>query len=270
MKVVLFCGGLGTRLMAHSRTTPKPIVPIGPRPILWHLMKYYAHFGHREFILCLGHHGQMIREYFLENGNGHGAPESSALATTGHPVVLHGRNMEDWEITCVDTGLETNIGQRLRAVEPYLNGDDVFLANYADGLTDLPLPSYINLFRNHDAVGAFACVRPPQSFHVVTVNGNDTVRSIQPAIDSDLWINGGFFILRREIFDYLHSDRDLIDGAFPVLARRERLLAYRHPGFWACMDTFKEYQHLQAQYERGDAPWTVWRQNGRQARAVGR
>ena len=270
MKVVLFCGGLGTRLMEHSWTTPKPIVSIGPRPILWHLMKYYAYYGHREFILCLGYQGHMIREYFRSDGNGRGAPNDPALATTGMPVQLHGCDTEDWEITCVDTGQESNIGQRLRAVEPYLNGDEVFLANYADGLTDLPLPSYIDLFRRHDAVGAFACVRPPQSFHVVTVNGDDTVRSIQPAMDSDLWINGGFFILRREIFDYLHGDDDLVEGAFPVLARRERLLAYRYPGFWACMDTFKEYQQLQSLYERGNPPWTVWRRSARKVLAGSR
>ena len=268
MKVVLFCGGLGTRLMEHSRTTPKPIVSIGPRPILWHLMKYYAHYGHREFILCLGHQGHMIREYFW--GAGRGAPRDRALPDTGRPIQLHGRDFEGWEITCVETGTDTNIGQRLCAVEPYLNGDEIFLANYADGLTDLPLYSYIDSFQRHDAVGAFACVRPPQSFHVVTMNGDCMVRSIQPAVESDVWINGGFFILRRGIFDYLHGSEDLVEGAFQTLARRERLLAYRHPGFWACMDTFKEYQQLQSRYERGDAPWTVWRQSVRKAQAVGR
>ena len=267
MKVVLFCGGLGTRLMEHSQTTPKPMVSIGPRPILWHLMKYYAHYGHREFILCLGHKGQMIREYFqdIEGGTVRG----SALLAAGRPLALHGHDTEGWKITCVDTGLDTNIGQRLRAVEPYLNGDEAFLANYSDGLTDLPLDLYTDFFQRRDAVGAFACVRPPQSFHVVTVNGDDTVCSIQPAVESDLWINGGFFILRREIFDYLHGRADLVDGAFRMLHRQQRLLAYRYPGYWACMDTFKEYQLLQSAYQQGDAPWTVWRKAVGRARVGG-
>lgn len=264
MKVVLFCGGLGTRLMEHSHTTPKPIVSIGPRPILWHLMKYYAHYGHREFILCLGHQGHMIREYFHEAADGH--PASGAGA---RPVVLHGRDMDDWEVTCVDTGLETNIGQRLRAIEPYLNGDDVFFANYADGLTNLPLDEYLDSFRQRDSVGAFACVHPPQSFHVVSVNADDTVDKIRPALESGIWINGGFFILRREIFDYLRGGNDLVEGAFPVLSRRKRLMAYRYPGYWACMDTYKEYQQLQSLYERGEAPWTVWRSPTRRAHVGG-
>jgi glucose-1-phosphate cytidylyltransferase len=220
-------------------------------------MKYYAHYGHREFILCLGHQGEMIREYFRRTNPGWlDEPVSGGRG----PIELHGPGVEDWKVTCVDTGLETNIGQRLKAVEPYLNGDDVFFANYADGLTNLPLPSYLDFFQRQDAIGAFACVRPPQSFHVVTLQDDKSVRSIQPASESGVWINGGFFILRREIFDYLHHREDLVEGAFPALARRGNLLAYRHPGFWACMDTFKEYQQLQSLYEQGDAPWTVWRQ----------
>ncbi len=264
MKVVLFCGGLGTRLMEHSQRTPKPIVSIGTRPILWHLMKYYAHYGHKEFILCLGHQGDMIREYFDRTGLGRpGGP----VSRTRGSIELHGLGVEDWKITCVDTGLETNIGQRLSAVEPYLNGDDIFFANYADGLTDLPLRSYVDFFQRQEAIGAFACVRPPQSFHVVTLQDDATVNSIRPASESGMWINGGFFILRREIFDHLRGGEDLVEGAFPALARRGGLLAYRYPGFWACMDTFKEYQHLQSLYERGDAPWTVWRRSGWRAMA---
>ena len=267
MKVVLFCGGLGTRLMEHSQKTPKPIVSIGPRPILWHLMKYYAHYGHREFILCLGHQGHIIREYFDRTYRR--GPDRFASGRRG-PIELHGSGGDDWKITCVDTGPETNIGQRLRAVEPYLDGDEMFLANYSDGLTDLPLPSYIDFFQRQDVIGAFACVRPPQSFHVVTLYDDARVRSIRPACESGIWINGGFFILRREIFNYLHGHADLVDGAFPALARRGSLLAYRYPGFWACMDTFKEYQQLQLLYERGDAPWTVWNESRRQALAGSR
>lgn len=268
MKVVLFCGGLGMRLREYAENVPKPMVPIGYRPILWHLMKYYAYYGHREFILCLGHGGHMIREY-LHRVNG-GASIDPISPGNGRSIELHGRDREDWKITCVDTGLDTNIGQRLRSVQSYLGKDEVFLANYADGLSDLPLNSYMDFFRSHDAIGAFACVRPPQSFHVVTVNGDDTVRSMQPALESDLWINGGFFILRREIFDYLHGREDLVDGAFRARGVRHRLLAYRYPGFWACMDTYKEYQQLQSLYERGDAPWTVWRQSLRVAQVAGR
>ena len=265
MKVVLFCGGLGTRLMEHSKTTPKPIVTVGPRPILWHLMKYYAHYGHREFILCLGHGADMIREYF-HGGSGHRFGSSR----TGNVLSLHGPDAHDWKITCVNTGLHTNIGQRLLSVRSYLEGDDVFLANYADGLTDLPLDTYYDSFNRSGAIGAFACVRPPQSFHVVAVNEDGTVRSMTPAIDSGLWINGGFFVLRKEIFEYLRASQDLVDGAFRAIGRRRRLMAYRYPGFWACMDTFKEYQHLQALYERGDAPWMIWERPDPQLRVGSR
>ena len=148
MKVVLFCGGLGTRLREHSETIPKPLATIGPRPIIWYLMRYYAHFGHKEFVLCLGYRGEMIKEFFLNDGE---CPS-------------------DWTLHFVETGQETTIADRLRAVEPYLRGEDCFLANYSDGLTDLPLPRYLDAFRASDAVAGFVAVRNPHSFHIVSLD----------------------------------------------------------------------------------------------------
>jgi glucose-1-phosphate cytidylyltransferase len=256
MKVVLFCGGLGTRLVEYSNTVPKPMVPIGYRPILWHLMRYYAHFGHRQFILCLGYRGDLIKEYFLNYDEC--VSNNFTLSVRDRRVELHASDVQDWEITFIDTGLHANVGQRLKAVQSHLQGEDVFLANYADGLSDIQLPRYVDSFRRHDQIASFACVKPSQSFHVVSINGDDTVEAIGPARGADLWINGGFFILRHEIFDYLRGDDDLVEGAFQRLLARSQLLAYRHHGFWACMDTYKEQQQLESLFAAGDPPWAVW------------
>jgi glucose-1-phosphate cytidylyltransferase len=234
MKVVLFCGGLGTRLREVGDTVPKPMVAIGGRPILWHLMKYYAHFGHTEFILCLGHRGEVIRR------------ELATLDTAA------------WSITCADTGIDASVGERLRAVQPLLGHDPVFLANYSDGLSDLPLADQLAQFERSDHVASFAAVRPSQSFHTATLDSDGRVRSIQPVSRSGLWINGGFFAFRREIFDHLHAGEDLVDEPFQRLIAAGRLNAWRHEGFWACMDTPKDKAAFDTLEAEGRTPWKVW------------
>src|SRR2546428_276520 len=165
MKVVLFCGGLGTRLREYSETVPKPMVNIGRRPLIWHLMKYYAHYGHTEFILCLGYRGDLIRQYFLHDVQSRSKQVAPSGGGTG--IGPCSRGVEGWKITFVETGLEANVGQRLRAVEQHLGDDDVFMANYTDGLSDLPLPAYLEHFDRQDKMASFVCVRPNHSFHVV-------------------------------------------------------------------------------------------------------
>jgi glucose-1-phosphate cytidylyltransferase len=257
MKVVLFCGGLGTRLREYSDTIPKPMVPIGHRPIVWHLMKYYAHYGHREFILCLGYRGDLIKQYFLTYDEC--LSNDFVLSEGGKSVHVYHRDIDDWRITFAETGISANLGQRLQAVQKYLGDDDAFLANYADGLTDLPLPEYIDNFRARDKVASFLCVKPTSTFHVVTLGAGGEVKDFQDVTRSGLWINGGFFAFKRRIFDYMKEGEELVHEPFQRLIREGELLASRYTGFWACMDTFKDKQRFDDMHARGDTPWEVWK-----------
>ena len=257
MKVVLFCGGLGTRLREYSESIPKPMVPIGYRPILWHLMKYYAHFGHREFILCLGYRADVIKQYFLNYDEC--LSNDFSLSGGGRTLELHSRDMDDWKITFVDTGLHSNVGQRLKAVERHIGDDEVFLANYADGLSDLSLPDFLEQFRRNDCVGSFLRVRPSQSFHLVSADERGRVGEICHVGQAPIWINGGFFAFKRAIFDYLKEGEELVEEPFQRLIAEGQLMAYRSTGFWQCMDTFRDKQLLDDLNARGNPPWEVWK-----------
>jgi len=261
MKVVLFCGGLGTRLREHSDSIPKPMVTIGQRPIIWHLMKYYAHYGHNEFILCLGYRGDLIKQYFLEYNEC--LSNDFVWSEGGKSIHFYNRDIDDWRITFAETGLQSNVGERLRAVEKYLDDDEMFLANYSDGLTDLPLAQYLDHFRAHDKIGSFLCVRPPHSFHVVSLGARDTLQDICDARASGIWINGGFFAFKRQIFDYIKEDEELVNEPFQRLIRENELLAYPYEGFWACMDTFKDKQFFDTLSAKGEPPWQVWNRTRR-------
>lgn len=245
MKVVLFCGGLGTRLREHSETIPKPMVVIGERPILWHLMKYYAHFGHTDFILCLGYQGEQIRHYFA---NYRASTENAR------------NDVPDWKIACVDTGVEASIGERLVAVREHLADEACFLANYSDGLSDLPLDDCLERFGRDGRVASLLCVRPHNSFHTVTPGEDGLVTAMHAAHDSGVWINGGFFAFRQEIFDYIGAGEDLVAAPFERLIAARQLMAYRHEGFWAAMDTFKDKRAFDDMEARGETPWKVWRE----------
>src|SRR5579871_5424015 len=256
MKVVLFCGGLGTRLREHSDTIPKPLVNIGYRPLLWHLMRYYAHFGHRDFILCLGYRGDMIREYFLKYNEA--MSNDFTWRDGGRRIELHSHDAQDWNVTFVDTGLHSNIGQRLLRVRPYLEGEVEFLANYSDGLSNAPLDQMVADFRAKQATASFVSVRSPQSFHTVTAGPDGTVTALGALHDVEVRINGGFFVLRRDIFDVLHEGEELVEQPFGRLIAQRRLIAFPWDGFWQCMDTFKDkitYERMEA---KGDSPWKVW------------
>ena len=257
MKVVLFCGGLGMRLREFSESVPKPMVPIGHHPILWHVMKYYAHYGHKDFVLCLGYRGHVIKEYFLNYNEA--VSNDFTLSDGGRNLHLLNSDIHDWRITFIDTGLTSNIGQRLKAVEPYLDGESVFLANYSDGLTDMPLPTLLEHFDAANKVGSFVAVRPTQTFHRVTMDPDGSVRSIRDARDADFRINGGFFVFKHGIFDYIRPGEELVHEPFERLIEEKQLTAYRYDGFWSCMDTFKEKQQFDDMYARGEVPWEVWR-----------
>ena len=259
MKVVLFCGGQGTRLRDYSEAVPKPMVRIGDRPILWYIMKYYAFFGHKEFILCLGYKSALIKEFFLKYEEW--VSNDFVLSNGGGDLELFNSDIQDWKITFVDTGLHSSVGERLKAVEPHLEGEEIFLANYADGLSDLWLPDLVDSFCASDKTAGFLGVRSPQSFHISRVGDDGTVAEISLLSDSDLWINGGFFVLRREIFDYLKPGEDLVSEPFQRLIEEGALFAHRHKGFWRPMDTFKDKQALDDLYESGITPWEVWKRN---------
>ncbi len=257
MKVVLFCGGLGTRLRDYSESIPKPLVPVGYRPILWHVMRYYAHFGHKDFILCLGYKADSIKQYFLKYDET--ISNDFVMSEGGRKVDLLASDIQDWKITFVDTGLNSNIGMRLKAVQPLLEGEEMFLANYSDGVSDLPLLAMIDSFRRQDAVASFVGVAPTQSFHLVRVEDGGRVKSIQHVKDVGMRINGGFFVFRKQIFDWMRPGEDLVQEPFQRLAAAGKLLAYLHDGFWACMDTFKDKQLLEDLYSHGQVPWEVWK-----------
>jgi glucose-1-phosphate cytidylyltransferase len=267
MKVVLFCGGQGTRLRDQNGTVPKPMMTIGHRPILWHLMKYYAHFGHREFILCLGYRSEAIKEYFLNYNEW--VSNDFVLTDGGRTIDLINSDIDDWRITFVDTGLNSNVGERLQAVEPFVGGEEYFMANYADALSDVPLPAYIDRFIERGKTAAFVAVHSPQSFHITSIDDDDLCTSVTPVGDSDIWINGGFFVFRRDIFSYMRPGEELVEQPFARLIEARELMAYRHAGFWHAMDTFKDRQALEERHERGDAPWLVW-QPGRAGEPVAR
>jgi glucose-1-phosphate cytidylyltransferase len=258
VKVVLFCGGLGLRAREGRDDTPKPMITIGYRPILWHVMKYYAHFGHRDFILCLGHRAGVVKDYFLHYDET--VSNDFVLSLGGKSVELLGHDIEDWRITFVDTGLHATVGQRLRAVEGYIGDDEMFLANYGDALTDAPLPDMIERLSSREKIAMLLCVRPQQSFHLVTTTDGELVETVRSIKASDMWINGGYFVFRRDVFCYLNEGEDLVEEPFRRLAAEDQLLAYPYEGFWQAMDTLKDRYTLERLYGEGTPPWAVWEQ----------
>ncbi len=253
MKVVIFCGGLGVRMGEATQRIPKPMIPIGGRPILWHIMRYYASYGHRDFILCLGYRAEAVKEYFLTYNE---AISNDFILTNGaRDLTLLSSDTKDWTMTFVDTGISPTIGGRLKAVERFLEPDEVFLATYGDGLTDLPLDGMIEAFTAAGKAAMFVAVRPRVNMHVVQADERGIVQRIEDITTAEIFINGGYFILRREVIDLIEDGDDLVEEPFRRLIERERLLAYPYDGFWAAMDTLKDKQHLDALWDAGSAPW---------------
>lgn len=257
MKVVLFCGGYGMRIRDFSDTLPKPMIEIGTRPLIWYVMKYYATFGYKDFILCLGYKGDVIKKYFLNYNEW--LSNDFVLENGGKDVNMLSTDTQDWRITFVDTGLKSNIGQRLKMVERYLDGEEIFLANYTDGLSDLPLKSYVEDFVRSGKTACFVAVKPTSSFHVVDIDEGQNVQGIHHLAESDIWMNGGFFAFRKDIFRYMKDGEELVSEPFQRLIEKGELLSRKYNGFWVCMDTFKDKQILDDIYARGDAPWEIWK-----------
>ena len=260
MKVVIFCGGLGLRMGETSARVPKPMIPVGGRPILWHIMKYYASFGHTDFILCLGYKAEVIKEYFLSYNEA--LSNDFVLKDGGKTVELLRSDITDWSITFVDTGLKAVIGQRLKAVEHHLADDDVFLCTYGDGLTNAPLSEMIDQLLASDRTGLVLAAHPTAVFHVMTLGETNDVRSLADITTSGVWQNAGYFVFRREILDYIREGEDLVEEPFQRLIADEKLIAFPYEGFWAPMDTLKDKQNLDSLIEIGRPPWEVWEPDG--------
>jgi glucose-1-phosphate cytidylyltransferase len=244
------------RLQPTTKNIPKPLVNVGEKPLIWHLMKYYANFGHKDFILCLGYKGEEIKRYFSDYNE---YLSNDFVLTNGNRNRKHIGDFEkDWNITFAETGTYSNIGQRLKAVQKYLEGEKIFLANYSDGVTGLNLTDQVDFFTTSNKIGCFLSVKPFSSYHAITSNYNGLVLGITPISQSNLRINGGFFIFKNKIFDYIKNGEDLVGKPFQRLIKQQQLVAYEFNGFWACMDTFKDKQRLDELYANGKPPWQVW------------
>jgi glucose-1-phosphate cytidylyltransferase len=253
MKTVLFCGGLGTRIRDYSENIPKPMIPIGGKPILWHLMSYYSQYGHKDFILCLGYKANAVKEFFL-NYRPH-VYADCVVSGFGNNVETLGDPQQDWRVTMIDTGVWRNIGERLFAVRSHVENEEIFLANYSDGLSDVDLPAMIETFKLSGKIACFVAARPNFSLHLIDMDAEGKVSGLRTTKDAGLWINGGGFIFRSQIFDYLRDGEELVEEPFKRLIEDDQLLAFKHEGFWRPMDTLKDKEVLEDLVERGRIPW---------------
>lgn len=255
MKVVLFCGGYGMRMRdSADDVLTKPMHLVGPRPIVWHVMRYYAHFGHTEFVLCLGYGADQIKNYFLN----YSETRSNDFVLHHGEVEMLSTDIASWRITFVDTGIDSPIGERLRRVRHLVQDEPMFLANYADVLTDADLDDVVDTFARSDCSASLMAVPPQSSFHVVRFGDDHRIGALEQVGDMSLWENGGYFVLRPEIFDHLPAGGDLVTDGFGALAAENRLLAYPYQGYWKPADTFKERADLDAAWDSGRAPWALW------------
>jgi glucose-1-phosphate cytidylyltransferase len=257
VKVVILCGGKGTRLREETEFRPKPMVEIGGRPILWHIMKIYSHHGFRDFVLCLGYRSNLIKEYFLN----YEAMNSDFTVCLGNqrPLICHNLHDErDCSVTLADTGLETMTGGRLKRVSKYVD-DDEFLLTYGDGVADVDLTALLEFHRSHGRIATVTAVRPTSRFGIMDVLESGEVRRFSEKPLMQGWINAGFFVFNRKILDYISGDECVLEqDPLQRLASEGQLMSYQHAGFFFAMDTYREYQHLNELWDRREAPWRVW------------
>jgi len=257
MKVVLFCGGLGMRMRDGAASAPKPMNMIGDRPLLWHVMRYYAHFGHSDFILCLGYGAAAVKDYFVHYDET--LSNDFTLVAGGRDIQMHSTDITDWNVTFIDTGLSSSIGERLMKVRALVEGEEMFLANYADTLTDAPLPELIDRFRQApEAAVSMLAVPPVSTHHIVEIGDGGQVTGVRAVTELMQWENGGYFVMRPSIFDALREGEDMVPHAFARLVPQRKLLAQRYNGFWRAADTFKDRAELEDMFHRGQCPWMLW------------
>jgi glucose-1-phosphate cytidylyltransferase len=256
MKVVILAGGLGTRLSEETEIKPKPMVEIGGQPILWHIMKHYAHHGFKEFYIALGYRGEVIKRFFLDYYSLNG---SMTIDLSVGTVDTHERECEDWIVHLKNTGQGTYTGGRVRRLAPFLQ-DGTFMVTYGDGISDINLPELLDFHRRHGRIATVSAVRPPARFGGLVFDGDMVVDFTEKPQIGEGWINGGFLVFEPEIFNYLESDRSSLEAdALERLAADKQLAAYRHEGFWQCMDTLRDKRLLESFWQEGRAPWKVWK-----------
>jgi glucose-1-phosphate cytidylyltransferase len=253
--IVILCGGLGTRLREETEYKPKPMVEIGGRPVLWHIMKIYAHYGFTDFILCLGYKGSIIKEYFL-NYEMMCNDCTVQLGEKNRIVFQSNHKEQDYNITLVDTGLHTMTGGRIKHIEPYIPSDK-FMVTYGDGLANINITELVKFHDAHKKTATLTATQPPSRFGILDLTEDGKVKSFREKIGTE-WINGGFFVFNRNIFDYLTENCMLEQGPMEKMAEEDQLMAFRHNGFWVGMDTYREYEMLNQMWDKGQAKWKVW------------
>lgn len=260
MKTIILAGGVGTRLREETEFKPKPMVEIGSRPILWHIMKTYAHYGFTEFIICLGYKGDIIRDYFLN----YRIRNSDVTVTLGSDTldIHNGHTERGWRVTLAETGAKTMTGGRIRRVAPYIDGD-LFLATYGDGVADIDIDRLLATHAASGKLGSVTAVRPSSRFGELSLKGGLVATFEEKPQVHDSWINGGYFVFHREALDLIDGDDESLEqGLLTKLARLGQLAVYQHQGFWQCMDTLREMELLNKMWLTGAAPWAVWTKSG--------
>jgi glucose-1-phosphate cytidylyltransferase len=255
MKVVILAGGLGSRLAEETELKPKPMVEIGGRPILWHILKHYAHYGFKEFVIALGYKGDVIKRFFLDYQR---LSSSITVDLARGTVEVHQSEAEDWLVHLIDTGPDTNTGGRIRRLEPWLR-DETFMVTYGDGVTDVDLRDLLRFHRTQGRIATVTAVRPPARFGGLNFDGDLIASFTEKPQIGEGWINGGFLVFEPQLFAYLHSDQSSLEiDALERLAIDRQLAAYRHDRFWQCMDTLRDKRQLESMWHEGRAPWKVW------------
>lgn len=256
MQCVILCGGFGTRLKEETEYHPKPLVKIGKMPILWHIMKTYSCFGINKFILSLGYKGEFIKEFFINYKYFHNDFVLN-LKTHNAKIMLDGEGIEDWDIIFADTGVETNTGGRIKRIRKYIKpGETLFLATYGDGVANVDINKLIKFHKKNNRIATLTAVHPFSKYGVIEI-GDGLAKGFDQKPRLEGYINGGFFVFNRKIFDYLEDD-NMLEDAFPVLAKEKQLAVYKHDDFWHCMDTYKDYQILNKMWENKKAGWKIW------------
>jgi len=256
MKTVILCGGRGTRLGAHGTSVPKALIEIGEKPVIWHLLKIYSHYGHDDFILCLGFLGDKIKRFFVEQN---WLNTDFTLEKDSNLHLLKTREtLENWRLTFADTGLETNTGGRLKRIEKYLDGEEMFFVTYGDGLANVNLEKLVEFHKSHGRIATLTAVHPHSNFGIMKLDDANFVTEFQEKPVMREWINGGFFVFNRRIFEYLDDNSILEREPLERLAREKQLVAFPHAGFWKCVDTFKDNLEFNQLWETGKADWKIW------------
>lgn len=255
MKVVILAGGLGTRLAEETEVKPKPMVEIGGYPILWHIMKHYAHYGFKEFFIALGYKGEVIKRYFLDY---YGLNGSMTIELSSGRVEMHNKECEDWIVHLMDTGQETGTGGRIKQLEPWLK-DGTFMVTYGDGVSDIDLRDLLRFHLSQSRIATVTAVRPPARFGGLVFNENLVAEFTEKPQVGEGWVNGGFMVFEPEIFQYLIGDRNMLEiDTLERLAADRQLAAYKHGRFWQCMDTLRDKRLLENLWQTRQAPWKLW------------